>query len=161
MAGTATAKGQFGSHPITTGLNKVDMFNAACQINGNFAASKEFSIIATGENGLPLVVALQDADGGRVIFDCFRERLFDSTRILQSARYLKNGAAWLAFSEKAKKTVSLFGLTVPETYSSSFLIGLPSLVFVAMTIGGFIYYKKIFSKKQQRDLEARLTASYV
>jgi len=82
VAGTATTKGQFGSHPITTGLNKFDMFQAACQINGNFAGSKEFSIIATGDNGLPLVVALQEATGGRVIFDCFRERLFDKNRIL-------------------------------------------------------------------------------
>jgi hypothetical protein len=137
------------------------MFQAACQINGNFAGSKEFSIIATGENGLPLVVALQDVDGGRVIFDCFRERLFDSTRILQSARYLKNGAAWLAFSEKAKTDLALMGLTEPETSSSSFFVGLPTLVIIAMTIAGFAYYKKVFSKKQQRDLEARLTASYV
>jgi hypothetical protein len=82
LAGAATTKGQFGSHPITTGLNKLDMFQAACQINGNFAGSKEFSIIASGDNGLPLIVALQEEDGGRVIFDCFRERLFDSSRIL-------------------------------------------------------------------------------
>ena len=82
MAGVGTAKGQFGSHPITTGLNKIDMFNAACQINGNFAGSKEFTIVATGENGKPLVVAVQDVTGGRVIFDCFRERLFDAKRIL-------------------------------------------------------------------------------
>lgn len=100
IAGTATAKGQFGSHPITTGINKIDMFEAYCQINGNFAGKKEFSVIATGENGLPLVVAQQKDDGGRIIFDCYRERLFDSSRILQSSRYLKNGAAWLAFSEK-------------------------------------------------------------
>jgi len=137
------------------------MFQAACQINGNFAGSKEFSIIATGENGLPLVVALQDVDGGRVIFDCFRERLFDSTRILQSARYLKNGAAWLAFSEKAKKGGILVGLAELVTSTSSFFTSLPSLVIMAAGISGFVYYKKVFGKKQKRDLEARLTASYV
>ena len=29
-AGNGTAKGQFGAHPITTGLNKFDMFDAKC-----------------------------------------------------------------------------------------------------------------------------------
>jgi hypothetical protein len=82
VAGNATTKGQFGSHPITTGLNKFDMYQAACQINGDFSGSNEYTIIATGENGLPLVVALQEVNGGRVIFDCFRERLFDKNRIL-------------------------------------------------------------------------------
>jgi len=76
------------------------MFDAMCQINGDFSKSKDFSVIATGLNGLPLVVALEEANGGRIIFDCFRERLFDKQRLLQSARYLKNGAAWLTFSEK-------------------------------------------------------------
>lgn len=30
VAGKADVKGQFGSHPITTGLNKFDMFQAKC-----------------------------------------------------------------------------------------------------------------------------------
>jgi hypothetical protein len=81
-AGNALSKGQFGAHPITTGLNKFDMFQAECQINGDFKNSMGYSVIATGINGLPLVVALQDPKGGRIIFDCYRERLFDKKRIL-------------------------------------------------------------------------------
>lgn len=107
VAGAATAKLQFGSHPITSGLNKLDFNEAYCQIDGSLAGQKGFSVIATGENGKPMVVALQQENGGRLIFDCYRERLFDSARILQSDRYMKNGAAWLSFSESTKKVVSL------------------------------------------------------
>jgi len=74
---------------------------------------------------------------------------------------LKNGAAWLSFSERAKKTVSLFGLIETDVESSSLFIGLPSVVIIGLIITGFIYYRKNFGKKQQIDLETRLTASYV
>jgi hypothetical protein len=54
------------------------------------------------------------------------------------------------------------GLIEPETEISSLYLGLPVLMIaMVMAIAGLIYSKRVFSKKQPRDLEARLTASYV
>lgn len=97
-----------------------------------------------------MIVALHQANGGRIIFDCYRERLFDKKRILQSARYLRNGAAWLAFSD-AKKGVSLMEEmeeiepeyeTEYEVESSQLSFGLPLLAALVMSICAFMYYKK-------------------
>lgn len=75
------------------------MNSSACQVNGNFQ-SKEYTVIATGKNGVPLIVAYQAENGGRMIIDCFRERLFNDAQLVNSQRFLKNGAAWLTFSKK-------------------------------------------------------------
>lgn len=107
VAGVSTAKGQFGSHLVTTGLNVLDLVGAACKINGNLSG-KEFQVISTGTDGSPMIAVYQNENGGRMILDCYRERLFQTAQILTNQRFLKNGAAWLSFSKK-------FGQSTPQS----------------------------------------------
>jgi len=120
VAGTGTTKGQFGAHLVTTGLNVLDLVGAACKINGNFN-SKEFQILATGTDGSPMIVVYQNANGGRMLLDCYRERLFQTSQILTNQRFLKNGAAWLGFSQKfsAIQPRALFALDYEDQSASS------------------------------------------
>lgn len=106
VAGAATTAGQFGPHLTTTGLNVLDMEGAACKINGDFS-SKEYTKITTGTDGSTMIVAYQNQNGGRMILDCYRERLFNTKQILSNQRFLKNGAAWLSFSQKFGQTSAL------------------------------------------------------
>lgn len=82
------------------------MQGAACKINGNFNSS-EFQVISTGIDGSPMIVVYQDKNGGRIILDCYRERLFNNVQILSNQRFLKNGAAWLSFSKKFGQSSNL------------------------------------------------------
>ena len=106
-----------------------------------------------------MVVALEDASGGRIIFDCYRERLFDAKRILQSARYLKNGAAWLAFSEGKATPRALLAYNEPEAASSQSYVGVSSLAIIVLGICVLMYYRRYVGSKEQRDLEFGSTTS--
>jgi len=71
-------KGRFGPHLLTTGLNVLDLAGAACKINGNLSG-KEFQVISTGTDGSPMIAVYQNDNGGRMILDCYRERLFQTS----------------------------------------------------------------------------------
>jgi len=69
---------------------------------------------------------------------------------------LKNGAAWLSFSEGGKKVVSL--LAQVEVSSIQTFTSLASLTAIAVSIVGIYHLRKHLKAKQQSALEASLFA---